>query len=125
MPLDSLMSLCLPAPFPFFLCFYESPTIAVLSDVFSTESIYVFVKSLVVHLILLESRNILVQLLLSFRVSDLIIDVRIGEVGCMELKVGRVVDQEFFRRSRFFVARFSNHTIPSFCDSIGVNPCLL
>lgn len=92
----SLLFLHFSAPISFFLGSYESSAVVVLRAVFSPVLIYIAVKGRVIYLILLERRNVLVQLFSRFRVGCFFVDVGVGEIGDVELKVRRVVDKKLF-----------------------------
>lgn len=98
MSFDSFVFLRFPAPFSFFLCFYESSTVILLS-VFRSVLTYVSVEGRVVYLIFLKSSNVLVQLFFGFSVGGLVISGRVREIGSMELKVRWVIDRQLLWRS--------------------------
>lgn len=86
-PLDSLMLLRLSAPLSFLLRLDKSSAIAAKTGVFSPELTYPFVKGLIIYLILLKIQYALVQLLLSLSISNLVKDIRVGDISRMKLKV--------------------------------------
>lgn len=96
MPHDSFMLSRLPLPFSLSLRFYDSSAIIVPRAASYSKLIYVRIEGCAVYLILLESHNVLVQPFSRFRTRCLVIGVRVGEIGCMELKVRRIVNQELF-----------------------------
>ena len=99
MPFDSFVFLCFSAPVSFPLRSYERPTIVMLIALFCSVLTYVPVKSWTVYLILLKSPNVIVQLLFRFEAPCSIKSARVREIGGVELKVRRVVDQQLLQRS--------------------------
>ena len=85
--LDSIMLLRLSAPLSLLLRLNKSSAIAAKIGVLSPELTYPFVKSLIIYLILLKIQNVLVQLLLSLSISNLVKDIRVGDISRMKLKV--------------------------------------
>ena len=85
--LDSVMLLRLSAPLSFLLRLNKGSAIAAKIGVFSPELTYPFVKGLIIYLILLEIQYALVQLLLSLNISNLVKNIRVGDISRMILKV--------------------------------------
>jgi hypothetical protein len=69
------------APFSFSLRLYAGSAVAVFRAGFCSVLIYVFVKGGIVNLILLESRDVLIQPFFDFGVCYFVIGVRIGEIA--------------------------------------------
>jgi hypothetical protein len=121
---DSIVFLRFSPPFSLFLCLYHRSAVTMLRAVFRPILTYAFIESGAVYLVLLESNDVFVQPLPSLDVYRLVVNVGIREIGSVELKVRRVVYQQFLW-SRSTVARFFSHSLPSFYYYIGKRYLLL
>lgn len=64
-----------------------------LRTFFSSKSVYVLIKSLIVNFLLLKRNDVVVQQFFCFSVGRLVESVRIGKVSGMKLKIRLIVDQ--------------------------------
>jgi hypothetical protein len=90
-PFDSFVPLCFSAPFSLLLCLYDSATIIVLRTLFCSILTYVPIEGCIVYLVLLKSRNVLIQLFSTFGIGYSVKNVGICEIGSVELKIQWVI----------------------------------
>jgi hypothetical protein len=109
-PLDPLVFLRLSAPLSFSLCLdLQSAERAGGCPIVFSVATDVPVESLAVYLILLKSRDAVVELFLTLRINSLVKRFRISEKSGMKQKVGGIINQKFLRRNRFATFRSFTH----------------
>ena len=111
--LDSFLFLRFSAPFPLLLRPYQSAPITTLIAFLAPELTYVPVKRWTVYLVLLQSHNILIQLLLTFVTASSVKSLRISHIGSVKLKIRQIINQKLLDRSHFTLFRTFSHNSPS------------
>ncbi len=121
---NSLLFLRFSAPFPLLLRPYHRPTKTALIAFFAPELANVSVEGLTVYLVLLQSHNILVKLLLALFARSLVESVRICHVGDVKLKIRQIINQKLLSRSHFGLFRTFSHSSPSLTTYHKYQPSL-
>jgi hypothetical protein len=104
-PSDSFLLLRFHAPISLSLCLHGETVMSSFRHATSAVASHVPIESLRVNLVLLKIFNVQVQVSFSISPTGIVKQIRINEVGCMKLKIRRVINQQFFR-SWFLIVRY-------------------